>query len=282
MTSGARSASTVVRQFEGPELPGVPEGGYVGALWDVVVFLVVFGVLYELGKRVVEPVVARTLENSPVQRTAASTLRKIVHVVILLLALRLALDVADYGYLLSLPPTFAAALTVAIGFASRDIASNLVSGIFIVTDPEFNIGDWIRWKDSEGVIEDISFRVTRVRTFDNELLTVPNSELATNAVVNAVAKSPRRVSHTFHVSDETNLGRAASLLVDEARSDGDILERPAPTVRVVELDNSLAGLQARFWIEKPSREAFMTIRSAYLQRVNARFAEEGIDLPQNW
>ncbi|WP_435180627.1 mechanosensitive ion channel family protein [Halorussus sp. AFM4] len=282
MTRVTRGADAVLQQVEGPELPGVAENGYLGALWDVVVFLAVFAVLYELGKRIVEPAVARALENSPVQRTAASTVQKIVHVAILLLTLRLALDVADYGYLLSLPPTFAAALTVAIGFASRDIASNLVSGAFIVTDPEFNIGDWIRWQDKEGVIEDISFRVTRVQTFDNELLTVPNSQLATNAVVNAVAKSPRRVSHTFHVSDDADLGEAASILVDEARSHDDVLERPTPTVRVVELDNSLAGVQARFWIEKPSREAFVTVRSQYLEGVNRRLNEAGIDLPQNW
>ena len=270
----------VALQLAPPTAEAVNE--YLAAVWDLVVFFATFAALYLVGRRIVEPVVERVLDTRRIERTAASTAVKVVRVVVLVAALRIALDLADYGYLLSLPPTFAAAVTVALGFASRDIASNLVSGVFIVTDPKFNIGDWIRWQDKEGIIEDISFRVTRVRTFDNELLTVPNSQLATSAVVNAVAKSPRRVSHTFHVSDDADLGRAASILVEVANAHEDVLERPSPTVRVVDLDNSLAGVQSRFWIDEPSREAFVTIRSEYLNRVNDRFAAEGIDLPANW
>ncbi|WP_137286575.1 mechanosensitive ion channel family protein [Halorussus salinisoli] len=262
--------------------PDVPETGYLGVAWSVLEFLVTFAATYAVGKWVVEPGLGRVLDGRHVPQTAANAFLKVIHVVVVVVALRLALDVADYGYLLSIPPTIVAALTVAIGFASRDIAANLVGGVFIVTDPEFNIGDWIRWQDKEGVIEDISFRVTRVRTFDNELLTVPNSQLATSAVVNAVAKSPRRISHTIHVGDDADLGEVASILVESAKAHDDVLDRPTPTVRVVELDNGRAGIQARYWIDQPSREAFVTIRSKYLQRVNRRLNEAGIELPQNW
>jgi len=262
----------------GVGVPELPADRYVELAWSVGEFLVAFAAVYALGRWALEPLAGRTLEDR-INRTAANALLKTLHVLILVVALRLGLDAADYGYLLSIPPTVVAALTVAAGFASRDIASNLVSGVFIVTDPEFNIGDWIRWQDKEGVIEDISFRVTRIRTFDNELLTVPNSQLATSAVVNAVAKSPRRVAYTVHVADDADLGRAAELLVEEAERHEDVLDRPTPSARVVELGGGRAGLQARFWIDRPSREAFVRIRSEYLRRVNVRFAAEGIDLP---
>ncbi|WP_128476748.1 mechanosensitive ion channel family protein [Halorussus pelagicus] len=254
-----------------------PLGGYLELLRDLAVLVVLFAVLYAVGRRVVLPIAERALATQHIPETVASALVKMLHVVVVLTALRLALDTTDYGYLLSLPPTVVAALTVAVGFASRDIAANLVGGVFIVTDPKFNIGDWIRWQDKEGVIEDISFRVTRVRTFDNELLTVPNSQLATNVVVNAVAKSPRRISHTFHVGDDADLGEVASILVEEAKASENVLDRPTPTVRVVELDNGRAGVQARYWIDQPSREAFVTIRSNYFQRVNRRLNEADID-----
>jgi len=270
--------SSVTGLALGAEASEIPAERYVEVAWSAGEFAVAFGAAYAVGRWVLEPLVERALE-ARINRTAANALVKAVHVGVLVVALRLGLDAADYGYLLSIPPTVVAALTVAAGFASRDIASNLVSGVFIVTDPEFNIGDWIRWQDKEGVIEDISFRVTRIRTFDNELLTVPNSQLATSAVVNAVAKSPRRVSYTFHVGDDADLGRAAELLVAEAERHEDVLDRPTPSARVVELGGGRAGLQARFWIDRPSREAFVRIRSEYLRRVNVRFAAEGIDLP---
>ncbi|WP_276299399.1 mechanosensitive ion channel family protein [Halorussus lipolyticus] len=274
------TVSDVVRVLQ-VEFSDLPIGGYLELLWDFALFVVLFGVLYAIGRRVVLPIVERALGIQRIQETIASAAVKTIHVAVVLAALRLALDATGYGYLLSIPPTVIAALTVAVGFASRDIAANLVGGVFIVTDPKFNIGDWIRWQGKEGIIEDISFRVTRVRTFDNELLTVPNSQLATNAVVNAVAKSPRRVSHTFHVSDDADLGHVAEVLVEEARAHDDVLDRPTPTARVTELDNGLAGVQARYWIDKPSREAFVTIRSEYFQRVNRRLNEDGIELPES-
>ncbi len=270
-----RSVSGVAPGAEPSELP---TDRYIELAWSVGEFAVAFAAVYAVGRWVLEPLVERALD-ARINRTAANALVKGIRVGVLVVALRVALDVADYGYLLSIPPTVVAALTVAAGFASRDIASNLVSGVFIVTDPEFNIGDWIQWRDREGVIEDISFRVTRIRTFDNELLTVPNSQLATSAVVNAVAKSPRRVSYTFHVGDDADLGRVAEMLVAEAERHEEILDRPTPSVRVVDLDAGRAGVQTRFWIDRPSREALVRIRSEYLRRTSVRFAAEGIELP---
>ena len=275
------TVSRVVLQAGLPDLP-TDVDRYLDALGDVAVFLAVFVALYLLGRRVVEPAVRRALDRSRIHRTAANTALKIVHVVVIVVALRLALDVADYGYLLSLPPTFAAALTVALGFASRDIASNLVSGAFIVTDPKFNIGDWIRWRDREGVIEDISFRVTRVRTFDNELVTVPNSELATNAVTNLVAKRRLRVRHSFHVADDADLGRVGTILLTAVEEDDRILDEPTPTVEVTALDEGRATVEARYWVADPTHRQVVRIRSAFLRRVTERFDAEGIDLPPSW
>jgi len=67
------------------------------------------------------------------------------------------------------------------------VIKNFVAGVFIYTDRPFRIGDWIEWQGNSGVVEDISFRVTRVRTFDNELLTVPNHTLTSDVV-----KTPSR------------------------------------------------------------------------------------------
>ncbi|MFB6159562.1 MAG: mechanosensitive ion channel domain-containing protein, partial [Haloferacaceae archaeon] len=70
----------------------------------------------------------------------------------------------------------------------QDVIANFVAGVFIFTDRPFRIGDWIEWDGYSGIVEDISLRVTRVRTFDNELLTVPNSNLTDGVIKNPVAK----------------------------------------------------------------------------------------------
>ena len=84
-------------------------------------------------------------------------------------------------------------------FAAQDVLSNFVAGICILQDWNFNIDDWIEWDDRAGFIEDIGFHVTRVRTFDTETVTVPNTELATAAVTNRMSNETLRISTTFGI-----------------------------------------------------------------------------------
>ena len=261
---------------------GDPLTRAVGLLWQLAEFLVAFLVVYALGHFVVEPTVGRVLAFRNVQRTLRGAIQRIVRVGVVFVAIATAFSVAEFGNVFTAAAGLAAALTIAIGFATRDIASNLVSGAFIVADPRLNVGDWIEWKNSSGVIEDISFRVTRVRTFNNELISVPNAELATNPVTNPVARNTLRIAHEFFVSDDSDLGEVTQILLAEARRHEEILDDPEPTVRVTEVNDGRVGVQARVWIADPDRADFMQVRSEYLTRVAERFAETGIELPPSW
>ena len=68
--------------------------------------------------------------------------------------------------------------------AAQDIASNFMAGITILTDKPFAVGDWISVGGMEGIVEEMNFRSTRIRTFDNALITVPNSKLSNDSVTN--------------------------------------------------------------------------------------------------
>jgi hypothetical protein len=65
-----------------------------------------------------------------------------------------------------------AAATLAVGVAGQEVIGALIGGLFLVANPNFNVGDWIAWGDREGVVEAIGFRTTRVRTENNETLTI--------------------------------------------------------------------------------------------------------------
>jgi small-conductance mechanosensitive channel len=121
--------------------------------------------------------------------------------------------------------------------------------------------------------------VTRVRTFDNELLTVPNSELTNNVVKNPVAKENLRLQFLFGISYDDDIDRAADIIVEEAEAHAEILEDPEPTVRLTELGDSFVGLKSRIWIAQPGRSEFVRIRGEYVQAVKERFDAEGIDMP---
>ena len=115
----------------------------------------------------------------------------------IIVALALSIIAQEWGYDVN---GFIAGLGLgglAIALAAKDTVANIFGGIVIITEKPFSIGDWIQAPSVEGTVEDMSFRSTRVRTFANALVTVPNSVLAGQAITNWTRMGKRRVS--FHL-----------------------------------------------------------------------------------
>ena len=86
---------------------------------------------------------------------------------------------------------------LAFALAAKDSLANLFGSVTIFTDRPFQIGDWIKMAGVEGVVEDVGFRSTRVRTFGKTLITIPNSKIATSTIENMDARPIRRISTTL-------------------------------------------------------------------------------------
>jgi small-conductance mechanosensitive channel len=257
---------------------GVPET-VASALGPAIAFALGFVVVYVVGRAVVTPLLNRVFDSRDLDEHARRPLRKIARLVVVFAAVAIAFSFADYGDLLQSLATIAAAATLAIGLAMQDTIANFVAGVFIFTDRPFRIGDWIEWDDHKGTVEDISFRVTRVRTFDNELLTVPNSQLTDGVIKNPVAHDRLRLQVPFGIGYDDDVERATEIIIEEANAHPDILGDPAPSVRLTELGDSSVVLTSRVWIDDPSRSDFVKTRGEYVTSVKSRFDEEEIDIP---
>jgi len=255
---------------------GVPAGETIGAALTFVLALVA---AYGIGKLLLLPLVDRMLTRRGLETHATRPLKKIANVVLVFFAVSIAFGLAGFGNFLTSLATIAAAATLAVGFAVQDVIKNFVAGVFIFTDKPFRIGDWIEWDGYAGVVEDISFRVTRVRTFDNELLTVPNSTLTDGVVKNPVDGDELRLQFVFGIGYDDDIEQATEIIVDEAENHPDILADPAPSVRLTELADSYVGLTSRIWISQPKRADFVRTRAEYVKRVKQRFDDEGIEIP---
>jgi small-conductance mechanosensitive channel len=272
-TGGATSGGAIAGLLESA---GVPYAGPIGA---AISFVVAFAVVYVLGRALVLPVVDRTLKSRDLDEHARKPLKKVTSILIVFVAISVAFGFAGYGNFLQSLATVAAAATLAIGFAMQDVLKNFVAGVFIYTDKPFRIGDWIEWDGNSGVVEDISLRVSRVRTFDNELLTVPNSNLTDGVIKNPVAKQQLRLQFLFGIGYDDDIDKATEIIVEEAENHPEILDEPAPSVRLTELGDSSVGLKSRIWIDDPSRGDFVKTRSEYVQTVKQRFDDEDINIP---
>ena len=244
-------------------------GTFVGALL----------VVYVLGRLAMRSALPKLFDARNLDAHARKPLQKVAHVVVVFVAITIAFGLAGFGNFLQSLATIAAAATLAIGLATQDVIANFVAGVFIFTDKPFRIGDWIEWDGQAGIVEDISFRVTRVRTFDNELLTVPNRQLTDGVVKNPVAKEQLRLQVPFGIGYDDDIDEATDIVLAEARSHPRILDEPEPSVRLTELGDSSVVLRSRIWIDDPSRSDFVRTRGEYVTAVKEQFDETGIDIP---
>ncbi|MCU4719435.1 mechanosensitive ion channel family protein [Halapricum hydrolyticum] len=255
------------------------DGAIARPLGSLITFVLVFAVLYWGGKAIVLPMVSRVLHKRGLDKHARTPIRKMVAVLVLFAAIAVAFGMAGYGNFLTSLATIAAAATLAIGFAMQDVIANFVAGVFIYTDKPFRIGDWIEWDGNAGIVDDISLRVTRVRTFDNELLTVPNSNLTGGVIKNPVAKDQLRMQFLFGIGYDDDIDEATDIIIEEAEKHENILEDPEPSVRLTELGDSSVGLKSRIWIANPARSDFVKTKGEYVKAVKERFDQEGISIP---
>lgn len=94
---------------------------------------------------------------------------------------------------------------VVIALAAQDTAKNIFGGIVILWDKPFKIGDWIETTNFEGVVEDITFRSTRIRTFENSIVTIPNSTISNESLINWSKMKKRRYKENFEIEFSTPL-----------------------------------------------------------------------------
>ncbi len=166
----------------------------VGVIFTLVWFLVRF--IERTEKNIVLKKEARGEE---VDRTTADVIAKLLRISVIITGLLVTLQ--TLGYSISGVLAFGGIGGIAIGFAAKDLLANFFGGLMIYLDRPFNVGDWVRSpdRDIEGTVENIGWRLTRIRTFDKRPLYVPNSVFANISVENPSRMTNRRIKETIGI-----------------------------------------------------------------------------------
>lgn len=151
--------------------------------------------------------------GTPVDRTTADAIAKLLRVSVLITAFLVMLQ--TMGYSISGVLAFGGVSGIVAGFAAKDLLANFFGGLMIYLDRPFDVGDWIRSPDKEieGTVENIGWRLTRIRTFDKRPLYVPNSVFANIAVENPQRMTNRRIYETIGIRYD-DAGRMAAITRD--------------------------------------------------------------------
>jgi small-conductance mechanosensitive channel len=162
---------------------------------------------------------------------------------------------------------------IAVGFASQTSVSNIISGLFLISEKPFAIGDVIKIGGTTGIIQSIDLLSIKIRTFDNLFVRIPNEKILTSEVTNITRFPIRRMDIVFQVDYGQDLSRIHELLSTVASANPWSLDEPEPVIMFTEFKESGIEVLLGLWFAKSD---FVQLKNSIMKDVSARFAAESI------
>jgi small-conductance mechanosensitive channel len=171
---------------------------------------------------------------------------------------------------------------IAIGFAAKDTLANLFSGVFIMADSPYKIGDYVVLDDGGGLrgkVTHIGIRSTRLLTRDDVEVTIPNSIMGNSKVVNESGgpHTKYRIRVAVGVAYGSDIDRVRDVLMTVAQESDSVCPEPEPRVRFRAFGASSLDFELLCWVENPELRG--RVLDALNSAVYKRFLLEGIEIP---
>ena len=180
------------------------------------------------------------------------------------------------GFDLSVLLGAAGLLTVALGFASQTSASNVISGLFLIGEQPFSVGDWITIGNTTGEVIAVDFLSVKLRTGANLYVRVPNETVMKTEIINLTRFPIRRIDIRVGVAYKEDVERVRDALVAMVDDDPMFLDEPRPAVRFVGYGESGVDLDLLVWT---SRTHFLDAKDHLGWRVKRTLDDAGVEIP---
>ena len=167
-------------------------------------------------------------------------------------------------------------MALAVGLALQGTLSNVASGVMILVQKPFKVGEAISAGAVTGTVQQIGLFTTELKQFDGLFVMVPNSELWNQAIVNFTRHATRRLELVVGIGYGDSMDQARRELLALAEADDRVLDDPAPVTFVNSLDDSSVGIGMRVWCKTPD---YLGLSWDLTEAAKARFDETGISIP---
>lgn len=192
------------------------------------------------------------------------------------LVLILATILNELGFKLTAILGAAGVAGVAVGFASQTTLSNFISGIFLILEKPFIVGDLIKVGDKTGVVQSIDPLSVKIRTLDNVFVRIPNENLLKGDTTNITRYPVRRMDIPIGVAYGSDLPKVVQVLKDVAKNNSFVLQEPEPLVLIQTLGDSSIGFLFGIWFAKSD---YLQVRNSIIPEILTAFSKEGIQIP---
>ncbi|MDT0686264.1 mechanosensitive ion channel family protein [Autumnicola psychrophila] len=165
---------------------------------------------------------------------------------------------------------------LAIGLALQGSLSNFAGGVLIIMLKPFKIGDWIEAQGVSGSVVEISLFYTKLNTFGNQRVVIPNGELSNDNITNYSHNETRRENLTFGISYDNDIKKAKEVLQNLVNEQKDIVEDPAPQILVGELGDNSVNLLVRYFAPN---SVFWDLHWYMIEEGKIRLEAAGMTIP---
>lgn len=258
-----------------------PETAHIAAAGTVFILNIV--VLTNISWRVLDEVLSwygnRLAERhgTGVDRQVIPPLEKLITIFLIGIALMITLKHFNYDILSVV--TALGIGSLAIGMAAKDTLANMISGFTLMVDRPFRIGDRIKLASGQwGDVSDIGLRTTKIKTVDNTVLIIPNSELCNTTLINLAFPDVRGKGKVdIGVGYDSNVEQVKRILVEIALAATDVLSEPAPEAYFTAFGDSGLNMSLFFWVDDYTKTFAVT--DMINEQIINRFRVEGITIP---
>lgn len=172
----------------------------------------------------------------------------------------------------------AGALSLGIGFGLQNIVNNFVSGLILLAERPFKVGDWVETASTQGFVKHISVRATEIETFQRQSIIVPNSELINSPVGNWTHRNRQgRAEIAVGVSYDSDPKQVVKLLEEIGQTNDQVLSDPPPHVVFTGFGDSSLDFELRVYLRDVL--SIVIVGTDLRLKIFERFNEEGIEIP---
>ncbi|AIW13586.1 mechanosensitive ion channel family protein [Vibrio tubiashii] len=165
---------------------------------------------------------------------------------------------------------------VIIGFALQDTLSNFAAGMMLLIYKPFDVGDFVFAGGVDGKVSHMSLVNTTIKTFDNQIIIIPNGKIWGDVIKNVTHERVRRVDMVFGIGYSDDLLKAESILTEIVTTHPAVLRTPEPNIRVHTLNTSSVDFIVRPWVKT---DDYWDVYWDVTKEVKLRFDREGISIP---
>ncbi|MEO8413479.1 MAG: mechanosensitive ion channel [Ginsengibacter sp.] len=252
--------------------------GLIKMLPNILLATVILVIGFFLAKRI-KKIAANLIARASTNTTLNSLFASVIYIFFIGVTLFIALSILQLDKAVTSVLAGAGIIGLALAFAFQDIAANFISGIFISFRRPLHIGDIVKIKEYMGKVEEINLRDTIVRTFQGQMVIIPNKDVFQNPIENYTLLGKRRIDLTIGVSYGEDLRKVMEVTLHAVKGIEGLSGEDETTMFYREFGDSSINFLIRLWIKSPEQPIYLYVGSEAIMRIKKAYDDNNIMIP---